>query len=67
MKAEVRWKTRSYPYQRPGLGIGLLGFCVWILVVLLQACWFVAKWIVVGAVVVVAAIMGWIESRRASP
>lgn len=48
----------------PGAGTGLLAFTLWIFVVLLQACWWVAVGLVVGVAVVISALVGWVGDRR---
>lgn len=63
--SKVRWTQRSYPYQPPGLGIGLLTFCAVVMVWLFKACFIVAKWTVVLVATGVAMVAGWISDRRA--
>lgn len=56
MKARVNWRVRSAP--RPGVGVGLLGFCVWVIAACLWACWVAAKWTVVAVVTLGVAVWG---------
>lgn len=62
MKARIDWKVRSAP--RPGVGVGLLGFCVWVFVMLLWACWVTLKVLVIGIIAVVAAVADWLGKNR---
>jgi hypothetical protein len=47
------------PAPRLGVGVGLLGFCVWLFVVMLWACYELAVLAVVGVTMLVALIAGW--------
>lgn len=49
---------------RLGVGVGLLGFTVWIFAILLWLCWQTAKVLAVGAAIAVAAIVGWFQHRN---
>lgn len=64
MNGRVKWTQHSYPYQRPGLGIGLLTFCVWVMLALFQVVAFVAKWTVILVLALVAFVVGWVGDRR---
>lgn len=56
--------TRLPRRSRPGAGMALWAFMIWTVVVLLQVCWWLAKWIVVAAVFGVAAVVALVQSRR---
>lgn len=52
------------PAPRLGVGVGLLGFCVWLFAALLWACYQLALLIVVGVTMLVALIAGWVSQEK---
>jgi len=49
---------------RLGVGVGLLGFAVWIFAMVLWACWVILQVLVVGALVLGGMVAEWASSRR---
>ena len=49
---------------RLGVGVGLLGFVVWIFAMVLWACWVILQVLVVGALVLGGLVAEWATSRR---
>lgn len=49
---------------RLGVGVGLLGFAVWIFAMVLWACWVILQVLVVGALVLGGLVAEWATSRR---
>jgi len=53
---------------RLGIGVGLLGFVVWIFAMLLWACWMILQVLVVGAVILIGLVVEWVSpSKRGQP
>ena len=64
MRGQVRWVEKTTPYSQPGLGMAMLAGMVWLMVALFRLTVVVAKWTIIAVAAVVAAIVGWLESRR---
>ena len=64
MSQKIRYVVKSTPYRRPGLGMALWAFMVWLMVVIFKATVVVAKYTALAVAFVVAAIVGWVESRK---
>lgn len=60
-------RIKTYPYRRPGLGVALLAFVVWLMVATFKATVLVAKWTVVAVAAVVAVVVAGVEWLRGSP
>lgn len=49
------------PAPRLGVGVGMLGFTLWVFAVLLWLCWETAKVLTVVTAIAVAAVVAWFQ------